>query len=64
MNEKLSDVVTVLDCDLNLYLFIVNEQKKSFEIRADTIKLDQKLKIDSQWLKFYKKELRDFNTYK
>ena len=30
--ENLTDVVTVLDSDLNLHLFIVNEQKKCFEL--------------------------------
>ena len=64
MEEKLSDVVTVLDCDLILHSFIVNEEKKCFDPLDDPLKLVKKLKIDSQWLRFNDKPLVDFETYK
>ena len=55
----------MLDADLNLYQFIVNEEKKCFDLVDDEfIKLGEKLRIDSQWLKFNNKPLSDFEFYK
>ena len=55
----------MLDKDLNLQSFIVNEKKKSFEPFSDLINLSQLLKIDPDWLTFNndKPEI-DFEIYK
>lgn len=43
---------------------MLNEEKKCLEMVHDVIKLGKKLRIDSQWLKFNEKPLKDFEQYK
>ena len=64
VKSKQSEVISVLDKDLNLYVFIVNEQEKSFEPLQDVRNLVKELKFDAQWLIFNKKPQLDFEVYK
>ena len=64
VGENQIDLVTVLDQDLNLYSFEVNEAKKCFEPVCEVVNVSKQLKIDAQWLIFNKKVQIDFETYK
>ena len=55
VDEKQIDFVTVLDRDLNLYSFKVNEAKRCFEEVCDVKNISNQLKIDGQWLIFNNK---------
>ena len=64
VREKQVDFVTILDRDLNLYSFVVNEAKKCFDEVDDVTNIGNQLKIDAQWLIFNNKTQIDFETYK
>ena len=57
------DVITLLDRDLNLYCFKVNQKQKSFEPIGDVRNLSSQLQLDPNWLEFNGKELIDFQDY-
>lgn len=61
---KQKELITLLDTELNLYSFIVNKEKKSFEPFGEVIHLSHKLKLDAEWLIFNKKPQFDFDQYK
>ena len=58
------DEITLLDKDLNLYCFRVNQKSKSFDQIGDVRNLSLQLKLDANWLEFNGKEQIDFDQYR
>ena len=58
------DEINLLDRDLNLYSFRVNQKSKSFEPIGDVHNLASQLQLYANWLEFNHKELIDFQDYK
>lgn len=64
VGEKQSEVITVLDKDLNLHTFTVNFKEKSFEPLCEVRSLQKELEIDTEWLQFNQKTPLDYESYK
>ena len=58
------DEITLLDKDLNLYCFRVNQKSNSFDQIGDVRNLSPQLKLDANWLEFNGKEQIDFDQYR
>ena len=55
--------ITILDKDLNLYSFRVNQKSNSFE-PGNVRNISEQLQLDPNWLEFNGKEQIDFDQYK
>lgn len=62
--DKCVDYITLLDEDLNLYSYAVNEKTQSFEQIGDVRNLTSQLKIDANWFNFNNKEEVNFDKYR
>ena len=64
VGEKQSEVISVLDRDLNLYILTVNFAEKSFESLCEVRNLNDELEIDTEWLLSNDKPQIDYESYK
>ena len=64
IEHKYVDQISLLDKELNLYSYRVDENKKSFEPFGCVKNLSDKLELDSKWLNFNEKEPIDYEDYK